>query len=578
MSEKLSRFLICYEQDFLDDVIKRINGQKDKFPGVIFVQNNKGQLRGVLTDSDIIKAISQCTDTHIPVSDHMNRNPIAYKESLPRSELLQEVRLEVNKRKSTSGKLVRYVPIIDEKQRILDIIDIYSLAEFNLDTNYTVCIAGLGFVGLTLAVKIASLGISVIGYDTNQELIDSLAEREVTVYEPRLKDMLDKVLDEKSLFLTHNSKDISLCNIYIISVGTPTKNDIPDLNYIKAALNVIGDNLSTNDLVMLRSTVPVGTTRNIASKVLTKKSGLRCGDEYYLAFTPERTVEGRAMDELSQLPQIVGGISKRCVEKSSQFWSNISNSVVPVSSVEAAEFVKLLNNSYRDLRFAFSNSFSLLADNYNLVAREVIEAANDGYPRDPIALPSPGVGGYCLSKDPYLYASTCPKEHTHSELASLGRTINKLSGLYPLSLANEYAERNNRSLETYSILIIGIAFKGEPQTMDLRGSSSIDLAYGLKKRGAKVYIYDHLVPSNKLDHLPFEQTSFDDSCNKCEIVMIMNNNPNNISDELLHLLNKKPTLLFDGWSQYDSIQVSKYKNICYSTMGFMHGREQLPTN
>jgi len=153
---------------------------------------------------------------------------------------------------------------------------------------------------------------------------------------------------------------------------------------------------------MLRSTVPVGTTRKQVIPVLEHYSGLAAGSGFHIAFCPERTVEGQAIQELSSLPQIVGGLTEACTEKAVSFWSTLTDTVVRVDALEAAELVKLINNSYRDLSFAFANEFALLADRYNIDATRLIAAANEGYPRDKIPRPSPGVGGYCLTKDPVV--------------------------------------------------------------------------------------------------------------------------------------------------------------------------------
>ena len=135
---------------------------------------------------------------------------------------------------------------------------------------------------------------------------------------------------------------------------------------------------------MLRSTVPLGTTRKVVIPVLEKKSSLEVGKDFHIAFTPERTIEGNAMQELYSLPQIVGGYSEECTKKAIDFWGGLTSTVVKVPSIEAAELVKLANNTFRDLSFAFSNNLSMLADKFNINTHELIIAANKGYSRNPI--------------------------------------------------------------------------------------------------------------------------------------------------------------------------------------------------
>ena len=171
------------------------------------------------------------------------------------------------------------------------------------------------------------------------------------------------------------------------------------------------------------------------------------------------------MQELTSLPQIVGGLTNTCAEKSTAFWQTLTDGVVRVDSLEASELVKLVNNGYRDISFAFANGLALLADRFNLDASRIISAANEGYPRNPIPRPSPGVGGYCLTKDPYLYSSVdC--ESPHSLLSRQGRSVNEKAALYPVEAVNNFYECG-LSTSALNILIVGIAFKGLPETNDL---------------------------------------------------------------------------------------------------------------
>jgi nucleotide sugar dehydrogenase len=287
-----------------------------------------------------------------------------------------------------------------------------------------------------------------------------------------------------------------------------------------------------------------------------------------LAFTPERTVEGQAVQELSSLPQIVGGLTNRCAELASAFWQTLTDSVVRVDSLEAAELVKLINNSYRDLSFAFANGLALLADRFNLDAARIINSANEGYPRNPIPKPSPGVGGYCLSKDPFLYAAV-DREAGHGLLSYHGRTVNQLAGHYPVQIVSRFAERLRRPLSELTVLLVGIAFKGWPETNDLRGSTSVDVGRELVRHGCEVLGYDAVVDDIAIQNLGIKPVALLEATSRCDALLILNNHPANVLDGMIARLQGRNALLFDGWSQLDRHEVEHYEGITYASMGYM---------
>jgi len=274
------------------------------------------------------------------------------------------------------------------------------------------------------------------------------------------------------------------------------------------------------------------------------------------------------MQELTSLPQIIGGLSSRCAEKATAFWQTLTDSVVNVDSLEAAELVKLINNSYRDLSFAFANGLALLADHFNMDAARIIAAANEGYPRNPIPKPSPGVGGYCLTKDPYLYAAV-EQQAGHSQLSCHGREVNIRAGRYPLQVLSRFAERLGRPLEDLSILLVGMAFKGWPETNDLRGSTAVDVGRALSRQGCEVMGYDAVVDDASIEALGIKPVTLLEAARKCDALLILNNHPDNVPDGLVARLNGRQTLLFDGWSLLDRHEVEQYDDVVYATMGYM---------
>jgi UDP-N-acetyl-D-mannosaminuronic acid dehydrogenase len=268
------------------------------------------------------------------------------------------------------------------------------------------------------------------------------------------------------------------------------------------------------------------------------------------------------------LPQIVGGYSNSCTAKAAGFWSTLTNTIVRVDSLEAAELVKLVNNSFRDLSFAFSNGLALLADRYNLDAARLIAAANEGYPRNPMPRPSPGVGGYCLTKDPFLYA-VADLQAAYAKLSTIGREVNRQAGLYPVDVLERYAERLGSPVSDMRVLLIGMAYKGLPETNDLRRSTAIDVAQALSARGCSVECYDAVASIDELRDSGLSPISLIAGLKEADAVMILNNHPNNVPDGFLEIVSDRPILLFDGWNLLDREEVEKYPRITYATLGYM---------
>ncbi len=320
---------------------------------------------------------------------------------------------------------------------------------------------------------------------------------------------------------------------------------------------------------MLRSTVPTGTTRQIVIPRLEQLSSLSAGEHFNVAFAPERTIEGRAMQELRTLPQVIGGYTPACLRNAAQFWARLTSSVVQVASLEAAELVKLANNTFRDLSFAFANELALMADASNVDAFDLIRAANEGYPRNPIPLPSPGVGGYCLTKDPILFGCSPQGLRPDPTLGRAGRDVNERAALYPLTALKRFTERLGKPLSALSVLIIGVAFKGEPETSDLRGSTSLDVARALSGQVARLQGWDAVVtPEDIEDHGLEPVTGLDDAIRAADAVLILNNHRLNIDSEAW-IQPRGKRLVFDGWNQLDAAEIEKVPGLTYATMGYM---------
>jgi nucleotide sugar dehydrogenase len=383
--------------------------------------------------------------------------------------------------------------------------------------------------------------------------------------------MLSSNLERDSISFDKVLKDNSN-QVYIVAVGTPLNHKLkPDLTSLTQVLIEISKVLKFGDQIMLRSTVPVGVTREVVIPYLEKATSLFAGRDFFVSFAPERTVEGKAMYELKTLPQVIGGFSAKCLEQSVGFWSTLTPMVIRSDSLEAAEMVKLANNTFRDLSFAFANELALIADNYNVDAFELVNAANEGYPRNKIPLPSPGVGGYCLTKDPILFSSNSKGLRPDAVLGLSSRKINERAALYPVKVIKKFAERTELNLKEAKVLILGIAFKGLPETTDIRGSVAIDVLNALKGVVGKISGWDAIVKTEDIYKAGFDKVDdLDGAIKQSDIVLILNNHPANVYPGIYNSTSENnKRLIFDGWYQLDKVEIEKNVYLTYSTMGYI---------
>ena len=263
---------------------------------------------------------------------------------------------------------------------------------------------GLGYVGLTLALTLAEIGFKVIGIDKDRKKITSLRSGKTILYEKKIEQVLNSVISSNKITFDEKITKDDDETVFMVCVSTPINNQThqPILDNLQSVTEEIGKNIKKGEMVILRSTVPIGTTRNFVTPLLEKESGLKCQDDFHLVFAPERTLQGNALEELRTLPQIIGGIDIKSTDLASSLFNKITKKIVKVSSLEAAEVIKLFDNTYRATTIAIGNLFGKICDKINLDSHEVITAANNGYQRNKILFPGAGVGGGCLVKDPYL--------------------------------------------------------------------------------------------------------------------------------------------------------------------------------
>jgi UDP-N-acetyl-D-mannosaminuronic acid dehydrogenase len=277
----------------------------------------------------------------------------------------------------------------------------------------------------------------------------------------------------------------------------------------------------------------------------------KSGKKYMLAFCPERTIEGKALEELKELPQIIGGLDEESVDMAFDLFKKVTNTTIKMSSLEAAEMVKLLCNSYRDMTFAYANEVALICEKIGLDPFELIKSANIGYDRSKIPLPG-FVGGSCLEKDPYILADCIDKTGYKAKMIATSREINESIVPYVIEKIKRKVSKEGK------IFVSGIAFKGKPDTDDLRGSVAIKVIEELKKEGYyNIYVHDFVVQKAKINDMKFVE--LEEGFRDAECVLIGNNNDryNYIEIDNYLKLMKSNSLFFDVWNIFSQKQINE---------------------
>jgi UDP-N-acetyl-D-mannosaminuronic acid dehydrogenase len=410
-----------------------------------------------------------------------------------------------------------------------------------------VAVIGLGYVGLPLAALLATVR-SVVGVDTSAAIRAAVDKGVPPFYEPGVGELLQSL--PTGALITAETLPEAPPDAVVICVGTPVDptSGEPDISQLTAAVTGVAAHLGPETLVIVRSTVSVGTCRRVVLPIL--RSAVSAP---LLAFCPERIVQGSALHELATLPQIVGGLDDRSVERARRVLAPVAPDQVMVSSLEAAETVKLICNAHTDLIYGFGNEVALMADRLGLDAYELIESANLRYPRPDLSRPG-YVGGSCLTKDPYLLLRAARQAGHHLPMVAAARNVNE-------SLPHYAVERTLRALETagkvpgdVTAAVAGIAYKGRPETDDVRGAASGPVAEALRSQIASLRGHDFLVPSETIAGLGFEPTELDEGLRGADALIMLTDHPGyqELDAERLLTLMAPDPVVFDMWGSLHS--------------------------
>jgi len=360
------------------------------------------------------------------------------------------------------------------------------------DRTAKIAILGLGYVGLPLATIFAEAGFNVVGVEPDQAKVDKLDAGESYVQDvPSAK--LAQLIKSGHLKATTDFSVLAEADAVSICVPTPLrKTGDPDLSYILVATDELAKYMHPGVVVVLESTTYPGTTREILLPKLTENSGLEVGEDFFLAFSPERVDPGREDWTTYNTPKVIGGITAACSDMASMWYQQALETVVPVSSAESAEMAKLLENTFRMINIGLVNEMAIMCDRLGLDVWEIIDAAATkpfGFMK---FSPGPGLGGHCIPIDPLYLSWKLRALNYTARFIDLASEINTGMPRYVVNKVQDALNENGLPLKGSQILIIGAAYK--PDVDDIREAPSLDIIGLLRQKGAQVSYHDPYIP------------------------------------------------------------------------------------
>ncbi len=353
--------------------------------------------------------------------------------------------------------------------------------------NKTICIIGLGYIGLPTAAFLANRGYKVVGVDICKDIIETINRGEIHIVEPELDTFVKSAVNSGNLKAYSKPKK---ADIFMIAVPTPFHEGfVPNIDYIMSACESISSVLSEGNLIILESTSPVGTTEKIRDYIYKLREDLH--GKLYFSHAPERVLPGQIIRELSENDRIVGGIDAESTKLNKDFYETFVNGEILITDCKTAEMSKLTENSFRDVNIAFANELSMISDNLNIDVKELINLANH-HPRVNILSPGTGVGGHCIAVDPYFIINS---DKENSKIIKIARDVNNYKTQWVIEKINnkvlEFERDNNKKPK---VVCLGLSFK--PNVDDLRESPASLVVESLLNKNVDVIAVEPNITSH----------------------------------------------------------------------------------
>jgi UDP-N-acetyl-D-mannosaminuronic acid dehydrogenase len=429
-------------------------------------------------------------------------------------------------------------------------------------------IVGMGYVGLTLTAALARAGYQVHGVEIQPEILDALSSGKPHIFEPGIAQIFGELTGKRIMVAAELPRD--LVDAAIICVSTPVDpiTHEPYLGNLVAAAEHIAERCAPETLVVVRSTVPVGTSREVVLPPLTKAWG-----SVHLIMAPERTIQGQALRELVELPQVVGGLDDLSLQLGLALFGGFARQVVPVSTLETAELVKLTNNCHTDVIYAFGNEVAGLTQRLGLDPLEVIRAANLDYPRPDVAKPG-YVGGGCLSKDPYIMLHAAERCAYQPKLIGAARALNED---LPVQVARRIAELMPAAGRR-TLTVLGWAYKGWPPTDDTRGTPVAAMMPVFRELGINVLGHDPLVSPDVIREYGGEPVELERGFQDADALLVITDHPDYRALDLGRLLaDSRLRIVYDSWRILDEARITAC-GVQYASLGYEPPAQRLPAD
>jgi UDP-N-acetyl-D-glucosamine dehydrogenase len=408
-------------------------------------------------------------------------------------------------------------------------------------------VVGLGYVGLPLAVEKAKAGYMVIGFDIQKEKVESVNKGKNYIGDIVDSD-LSEMVNNKRLSATADYSRIKECDAMTICVPTPLDEHYqPDISYVENSAREIAKYLRKDTLVVLESTTYPGTTEEVVMPIL-EATGLKCGEDFYLAFSPERVDPGNKLYNTKNTPKVVGGVTQKCTEIAAMLYESVlDGEIFKASSPKVAEMEKLLENTYRNINIGLANEMAILCNRMGINVWEVIDAAKTKPYGFQAFYPGPGLGGHCIPIDPFYLTWKAREFDYHTRLIEVSAEINQYMPEYVVERVMKILNERKMSLNGAKVLVLGVAYKQDID--DMRESPALKVIEHLEKYGAVVSYNDPFIPSFRYQG--------------------KNYNSNELTAELLE--NADIVIITTMHTVYDYQFIANHSSIIFDTKNAMKG-------
>lgn len=400
-----------------------------------------------------------------------------------------------------------------------------------------VCVFGQGFVGLPLTLSYALRGVKSIGVDIDEFLISNI-NKGITFHTEKfhgitIGDILKKQISEGKYFATTDGAKAMRESVNIIvTVGIPIKDSFYEMKYLEKSCRIIGKNLKKEDLIIIRSTVIPGTTEDFILPILEEESGMKAGNDFYLAYVSERISEGNAFEEFENMPSLVGGINEESVNKAIEILRIVCKAeIIKGSSIKVVETAKVFENVQRDVNIAMSQEFARFTEALGIDIFEVIRLANT-HKRVNLLLPGSGVGGYCIPNAYYYLVPKIEEYKLNMGLVKLAREKNDLIPEFIINKTEELLKKVGKKIEKSYIGVFGLAMKDFSN--DDRISPSVNICKLLTEKGAKVKAFDPIVETK----YEFKVETQEEAVKDCDALLILTKQEGIDFKELVNMVKK----------------------------------------